>query len=31
VQSWISLALYAAVALIWLVPDGRFERLMKEG
>jgi uncharacterized membrane protein len=26
----ISLALYAAVALIWLVPDRRFERLLAE-
>ena len=27
---WISLALYAVVALIWLVPDRRFERLLAE-
>ena len=26
VNSWISCALYAAVALIWLVPDRRIER-----
>ena len=30
VHAWISLALYAAVALIWLVPDSRFERLVAE-
>ena len=29
-QTWISLALYVAVALIWLVPDRRFERLLAE-
>jgi uncharacterized membrane protein len=27
---WISVALYAAVALWWLVPDRRFERLLGE-
>ena len=30
VVSWASLALYALVALIWLVPDTRFERLLAE-
>ena len=30
VHAWIPLALYAAVALIWLVPDRRFERLLAE-
>jgi uncharacterized membrane protein len=30
VHAWISLALYAVVALIWLVPDPRFERLLAE-
>jgi len=30
VHAWIALALYAAVALIWLVPDRRFERLIAE-
>ena len=30
VHSWISLALYALVALWWLVPDSRFERLLAE-
>jgi uncharacterized membrane protein len=30
VHAWIALALYAAVALIWLVPDSRFERLVAE-
>jgi uncharacterized membrane protein len=28
--TWLSLAIYAAVALIWLVPDRRFERLLAE-
>jgi len=28
VQTWISLALYVLVALMWLVPDRRFERLL---
>ena len=30
VQIWISLALYVAVALVWLVPDRRFEKLLAE-
>jgi uncharacterized membrane protein len=30
VSVWISLALYAGVALAWLVPDRRFERLLQE-
>ena len=30
VQTWISLALYVGVALLWLVPDRRFERLLAE-
>ena len=30
VQTWISLALYVLVALMWLVPDRRFERLLSE-
>ena len=29
-QAWISLAIYALVALWWLVPDRRFERLLAE-
>jgi uncharacterized membrane protein len=28
--TWLSLAIYAAVALIWLVPDRRFERVLAE-
>ena len=28
--SWLSLALYVLVALVWLVPDSRFERLLAE-
>jgi uncharacterized membrane protein len=30
VQPWLSLALYVAGTLIWLVPDQRFERLAAE-
>ena len=30
VQPWLSLALYVVGALIWLVPDQRFERLAAE-
>ena len=30
VNPWISAALYASVALIWLVPDRRFERTLRE-
>ena len=30
VVTWAALALYALVALIWLVPDTRFERLLAE-
>ena len=29
-QAWLALAVYAAVALWWLVPDRRFERLLAE-
>jgi len=29
-RTWISLALYVAVAITWLVPDRRFERLLAE-
>ena len=28
VTSWISLAIYVGVALIWLVPDRRIERVL---
>ena len=28
VATWAALAIYAAVALVWLVPDTRFERLL---
>jgi len=31
IATWLSLALYALVALIWLVPDTRFERVLAEG
>jgi len=30
VQTWLSLAIYVLVALWWLVPDRRFERLLTE-
>ena len=30
VQTWVSLGIYISVALIWLVPDRRFERLLAE-
>ena len=30
VFKWAALAIYAAVALMWLVPDTRFERLLAE-
>jgi len=30
VQPWISLAIYVLVALLWLVPDRRFERVLAE-
>jgi len=30
VQTWLSLALYAGVALLWIVPDRRIERLIEE-
>jgi uncharacterized membrane protein len=30
VQAWLALAIYALVALMWLVPDRRFERLLAE-
>ena len=29
VSSWISIALYASVALLWLVPDKRIERALQ--
>src|SRR6267378_1329079 len=31
VQPWFACAGYAAVALIWIVPDRRFEKLLGEG
>ena len=29
VEPWVSIALYVAVALMWLVPDRRIESLLK--
>ena len=31
VSTWISMALYAVVALLWLIPDRRFERAAHAG
>jgi uncharacterized membrane protein len=31
VQPWASMALYALVAIMWLVPDRRIEKAMREG
>ncbi|HEX5077143.1 MAG TPA: TMEM175 family protein [Gemmatimonadaceae bacterium] len=31
VSRWISLAIYVTVALIWLIPDTRIERILMEG
>ena len=31
VSRWISLAIYVTVALIWLIPDSRIERILMEG
>ena len=31
VQPWISIAIYALVAAIWLVPDRRIERALRQG
>jgi len=28
--SWLSLAIYFAMALVWLVPDRRIERMVAE-
>ena len=30
IATWVSLALYVVVALMWLVPDRRFERILAE-
>jgi uncharacterized membrane protein len=31
VSRWIALALYVTVALMWLIPDSRIERILMEG
>jgi uncharacterized membrane protein len=31
VQPWASMALYALVAIMWLVPDRRIEKALREG
>ena len=31
VSRWIALAIYVSVALIWLIPDSRIERILTEG
>jgi hypothetical protein len=28
-QAWIAFAIYVAVALVWLIPDKRIERVLK--
>ena len=28
---WLSIAIYALITVIWLVPDRRIERLLREG
>jgi len=30
-QSWVSLGLYVAVAVMWVVPDRRIEKVLREG
>jgi uncharacterized membrane protein len=30
VVPWVSIAIYALVAVIWLIPDRRIERAIKE-
>ena len=29
VQHWLAVAVYALVALLWLVPDRRYERMVR--
>ena len=31
IEPWLSIAIYALVAIIWLVPDRRIERALREG
>ena len=31
VDAWLSIAIYALVAVIWLVPDRRIEKVLREG
>ena len=31
VEPWISIAIYGLVAIMWLVPDRRIERVLREG
>jgi len=31
VQPWISIAIYALVAVMWLIPDRRIEKALHEG
>ena len=31
VSRWVALSIYVAVALIWLIPDSRIERILMEG
>ena len=31
VSPWLSIALYVLVAVLWLIPDRRIERVLREG
>jgi len=31
VSPWLSIALYVLVAVMWLIPDRRIERVLREG
>jgi TMEM175 potassium channel family protein len=31
VDAWLSIALYALVAVMWLIPDRRIEKVLREG
>jgi uncharacterized membrane protein len=31
VNRWVALGIYVTVAIIWLVPDSRFERVLRDG
>ena len=31
VDAWLSIAIYALVAVMWLIPDRRIEKILREG